>query len=128
MLINLMQGVIEESMVDLFNIPLYFPSAKEVTYLIEREGSFIIRQIEELEISWDANFDNGNKSLVFDKFERGKYVATFIRAIAESMLVAHFGDSFDMDDLFHRLSLKVADYLEKGIAFCINLTISITRK
>ena len=123
-----MQGLIEESMVDMFNVPCYTPSAKEVARLIEREGSFIIRRIEELEMSWDANIDDGNKNLIFDRWERGKYVARYLRAATESMLVVHFGDRINIDDLIHRLSLKMADYLEKGNGVFLILAISIARK
>ncbi|KDP29935.1 hypothetical protein JCGZ_18504 [Jatropha curcas] len=92
------EGLIEESTLDSFNMPFYSPSAEEVRHVIEREGSFTIKRLEEFELSWDANIEDGNNDLVFDKWERGK------------------------------LSVEYTYSLEKGIGLLNNLVISMTRK
>ncbi|WCJ37371.1 7-methylxanthine methyltransferase 1 [Euphorbia peplus] len=121
-----MQGRIERSMLDNWNIPMYFPSAEEVMNLIEMEKSFKIERVEEFEQSWDANMEDGNPDLVFDKWERGKHVARLMRASAESMIIHQFGEDI-VDLLFDRLSLKAIDYLEKGIGVFNHVVVSMSR-
>ncbi|WCJ37372.1 S-adenosyl-L-methionine-dependent methyltransferases superfamily protein [Euphorbia peplus] len=120
------EGRIEQSMLDNWNVPMYFPSAEEVTNLIEREKSFKIERVEEFEQSWDANMEDGNTDLVFDKWERGKHVAGLMRAAAESMIIHQFGEDI-VDLLFDRLSFKAADYLDKGIGIFNHVVISMSR-
>ncbi|KAJ4839088.1 hypothetical protein Tsubulata_037193 [Turnera subulata] len=96
------EGKIEESMLDSFNLPVYHSSAPDVEQLIQREGSFNIARLEEIDVHWDANVEDGNQDLVFDKWARGNYVSSFMRAVTESMLASHFGSGI-MDELFHRL-------------------------
>ncbi|XP_065875467.1 probable caffeine synthase 4 [Euphorbia lathyris] len=121
------EGRIQQSMLDNWNIPLYYPCAEEVSGVVERENSFEIERIEEFELSWDTNIADGNKDLVFDKWERGKHVAGLMRAGAESMIIDQFGEAI-VDLLFDRLSLKAAHYLEKGIGVFNHVVISIIRK
>ncbi|KAJ4824153.1 hypothetical protein Tsubulata_033621 [Turnera subulata] len=121
------EGKIEESMLDSFNLPVYHSSAPDVEQLIQREGSFDIARLEEIDINWDDNIEDGNQDLVFDKWARGKYVSNYLRAVAESVLASQFGSSI-MDDLFNRLPLKCSNYLEEGMALCHTLIFSMIRK
>ncbi|EEF28055.1 Jasmonate O-methyltransferase, putative, partial [Ricinus communis] len=121
------EGLVQRSKLDSWNIPLYYPSAEEVTDLIQKENSFTISRVEEFVQSWDDNIEDGNSNLVFDKWERGKHVANYMRAAAESMLVTQFGNAI-IDDLFNRLSAKAAYYLENGMGLFNHLVISMTRK
>ncbi|KAF2292451.1 hypothetical protein GH714_022930 [Hevea brasiliensis] len=114
------EGLVQESALDSYNLPLYAPSAEEVRCLTEREGSFTISRLEQFELNWDI--EDGNQEMACDKWERGKIVAARMRAVAEPMLASHFGDAI-IDDLFLRLSIKVADCLEKGIGSCNNQVI-----
>ena len=122
-----MQSLVEKLKLDSWNIPLYYPSAEEVTGLVQKQNSFTITRVEEFIQSWDDNIEDGNNDLVFDKWERGKHVASYMRAAAESMLVTHFGSAI-IDDLFNRLSFRVADYLENGMGLFNHLVISMTKK
>ncbi|OAY60821.1 hypothetical protein MANES_01G141701v8 [Manihot esculenta] len=121
------EGLIEEKLVASFNIPVYAPSAEEVRSIIERENSFVIARLEEFQLSWDANIEETDKEKVFDKWEKGEYVASYIRAATEPMLVAHFGHAI-IPHLFRRYSIKSSDYLEKGMAFLNTLAISLQFK
>ncbi|WCJ40249.1 S-adenosyl-L-methionine-dependent methyltransferases superfamily protein [Euphorbia peplus] len=121
------EGLIQESMLDNWNIPLYYPSLEEVTDLVEKEHSFTIERAEEFELSWDANMEDGNPDLVFDKWERGNHVGRLLRAGAESMIVDQFGEDI-VDLLFERLSFKAANYLERGIGVFNHVVISLTKK
>ncbi|XP_050236083.1 7-methylxanthosine synthase 1-like [Mercurialis annua] len=121
------EGIIKESILDSCDIPMYAPSKEEIVSLIEREDSFMIAELDEFELSWDVNIEDDNQELVFNKWERGKYVATYLRAVTESILATHFENSI-IDDLFDRLSLKIVDYLNKGIGLHNNLVVSMIRK
>ncbi|XP_065867888.1 probable caffeine synthase MTL2 [Euphorbia lathyris] len=121
------EGMIQESTLDNFNIPFYSPCIEEVRNVIEMENSFKIKRIEEFEISWDANIEDGNNELLFDISERGKYVCNYMRAVTETMLTTHFGDAI-IDNLFHRLSIKVIDCLEEKIALSSYMVVSMIKK
>ncbi|WCJ39326.1 S-adenosyl-L-methionine-dependent methyltransferases superfamily protein [Euphorbia peplus] len=121
------EGRILQSMLDNFNVPFYSPSAEQVRDVIERENSFVIHQIEEFELSWDANIQDRNKTLSFDILQRGKYVANYMRAVTETMLSSYFGDSI-VDNLFHRFSLKVIDFLKKKIGLTKYMVVSLVKK
>ncbi|XP_050205161.1 probable caffeine synthase MTL2 [Mercurialis annua] len=121
------EGMIKESIFDSCNFPIYAPSKEEVISMIEREDSFMIAKLEEFELSWDANIENGDKNLVFNTWERAKYVATYMRAVTESILANYF-DNAIIEDLFQRLSIKVVDYLDKGIGLYNNLVIFMIKK
>lgn len=120
------EGFVQESKLDRCNIPLYMPTAEEVRDVVRREGSFNLLCLETFRLDWDAHIDDGNKDLVFDRFERAKYVVMGMRAVAEPLLISHFGDGI-MDDLFHRFFMKVADDIEAGKDICINHTMSLTK-
>ncbi|XP_065869233.1 probable caffeine synthase MTL2 isoform X1 [Euphorbia lathyris] len=122
------QGMIKESTLDNYNIPFNAPSKEQVRNLIEKEGSFSIKRIEEFKLSWDANVDDdGNIELTFDLGERAKYVSNYMRAAIEPMLATHFEDVI-IDNLFYRFSLKVTDSLEKGIGFFNYVVVSMKKE
>ncbi|XP_065865542.1 probable caffeine synthase MTL2 [Euphorbia lathyris] len=121
------EGMIEESTLDNFNVPYYTPSVEEVRNVIEMDNSFKIERIEEFKISWDANIEDGNNELLFDILERGRYVSNYMRAVTETMITTHFGDAI-IDNLFHRLSFKVIDCLEKRTGFSNYMVVSMIKK
>ncbi|XP_065865293.1 probable caffeine synthase MTL2 [Euphorbia lathyris] len=121
------EGMIKESTVDNFNIPFNPQSKEQVRNVVEKEGSFSIKGIEEFKISWDANIDDGNIGLTFNLVERAKYVSNWVRAVTEPMLATHFGDAI-IDNLFYRFSLKVVDCLEKEIGFLNFIVVSMTKR
>ncbi|WCJ18911.1 S-adenosyl-L-methionine-dependent methyltransferases superfamily protein [Euphorbia peplus] len=121
------EGMIQQSTLDNFIVPVYNPTAEEVRNVIEREDSFTIKGIQEFKLSWDTNIDDGNEDLSFDIMERGKYVANYMRAILETMLARHFGDSI-IDNFFHRFFLMVVDCLEKKIGVFNHVVVSMKNK
>ncbi|XP_011036357.1 PREDICTED: benzoate carboxyl methyltransferase-like [Populus euphratica] len=95
------KGLIVEADIDTFNLPCYNPYEGEVREIIEMKGSFDIDKLETFAINWDAHDDISDKNFVFDKDQCGRNVANIVRAVAEPMLVSHFGDEI-MDELFKR--------------------------
>ncbi|KAF2301870.1 hypothetical protein GH714_030064 [Hevea brasiliensis] len=109
---TVLEGLIEETKLDWFNLPYYAPAVEEARHVIHEEGSFTIEHLEIFEVGWDANIGKGNES---DKNERGKYVAMSIIVVVEFILASHFGAKI-IDGLFERFARKIEDYLqvEKG--------------
>ncbi|KAL9457285.1 hypothetical protein AB3S75_006350 [Citrus x aurantiifolia] len=121
------EGLIEESKLESFNYPIYYPCVEEVRQVIEREGSFNIHQLETSHISWSVGYENDNKGFEFNKHARAKNVANNIRAVSESLLANHFGSAI-MDDLFHRFTIKISAHLEMGLGAHTVLFIYLIKK
>ena len=89
---------------------------------MKKEGSFIIDGIQVTEIDWDAAAHAAN-----DVVEPGHIgVVKCMRAVAESMLAAHFGEGL-MDEVFRRYGEILADRMSKEKTFFTNLTFSLTK-
>nr|UMB49619.1 salicylic acid methyltransferase [Phaseolus vulgaris] len=125
------QGMIKEEQVDSFNIPQYTPSPSEVKLEVLKEGSFSINRLEVSEVNWNA-FDDWNAlEFEFERFESvgdgGYNVAQCMRAVAEPMLVSHFGEDI-IEEVFSRYQQILADRMAKEKTKFFNVTILLTRK
>ncbi|KAJ9169927.1 hypothetical protein P3X46_018069 [Hevea brasiliensis] len=121
------EGLIEESKLDSFNIPVYGPSAEELKNLIEAQGSFTINRLETFKVGWVEAMDNPYKDSM-DKYKRGKHIASRIRGISESLLAFHFGCEF-IDNIFQRFSIKIEEQLELTMdGGNTNHVVSMTKK
>ncbi|KAF4348214.1 hypothetical protein F8388_020837 [Cannabis sativa] len=125
-------GIIEEKSVDNFNMPVYCPTAKEVTKIIEDEGSFKLKKLQVYQLPWDTGFNYDNNINVDvndddDKYNRGKYVSDYMRAVMEPIFEKQFGESV-MDDYFERFTHKIIESMAKENWQYINLVISLTKE
>ncbi|KAG6737433.1 hypothetical protein POTOM_058954 [Populus tomentosa] len=121
------KGLVVEADIDTFNLPYYNPYEGEVREIIEMEGSFDIDKLETFAINWDANDDISNKDFVFEKDQCGRNVANIVRAVAEPMLVSHFGDDI-IDELFKRYAEYVGEHLCVEKTKHINIVLTMTKK
>nr|WKU83441.1 O-methyltransferase 5 [Hamelia patens] len=121
------EGLIEETKLDGFNLPLYGPSKEEVKDIIENEGSFKVLKLETFKLHFDDSYIKEFNKKPEDNNTRGKYVAATLRAILEPILVSHFGNTI-INDLFHRLAKKISQHLETGKGFVDNLVVSLAKK
>ena len=112
---------------DTFNLPYYNRYEGEVREIIGMEGSFDIDKLETFAINWDANDDINNKNFVFDRDQCGRNVANIARAVAEPMLVSHFGDDI-MDELFKRYAEYAGEHLCVDKTKHINIDLTLTKK
>ncbi|XP_050205159.1 probable jasmonic acid carboxyl methyltransferase 2 [Mercurialis annua] len=119
-----LEGLIEETKLDTFNIPFYGASAQEVKNVIESEGSFTINRFESFQIGWDAGIDDRYKNSI-DKYTKGAYIADRIRAVSESILSNHFGDKL-IDIMFQRFSVRIGEYMEMENGAYTNHVVSMT--
>ncbi|KAJ6420133.1 hypothetical protein OIU84_030112 [Salix udensis] len=107
-----------------FNIPVYTPSPLEVESIVEKEGSFTIDLLDVSQFNWNAYDDEVHQS---EAFKDGEYnVAKNLRAVAEPMLVSHFGEAI-IDEVFSRLGEIVNRKSEEKTEIVI-VTASMTRK
>ncbi|KAL3751286.1 hypothetical protein ACJRO7_012153 [Eucalyptus globulus] len=90
-------GIISKAKVESFNLPIYFPSEKELKQVIDRNRFFDIERIQTL--------NHPKMHVAFSTLESR---SLYLRAAFEGLLLHHFGDELIIDDLFHRYSLKVA--------------------
>uniref|UniRef100_A0A6V7QW54 Uncharacterized protein n=1 Tax=Ananas comosus var. bracteatus TaxID=296719 RepID=A0A6V7QW54_ANACO len=95
----LSQGIVKASEMDSFNLPYYQPSMEEVKMVTRDEGSFDLVEEQVFDLNWDV--------------ANGGNVAGIIRAVSESMLASHFGETI-IDELFSRFAAIIAELLLKG--------------
>ncbi|KAJ1420161.1 SAM dependent carboxyl methyltransferase [Sesbania bispinosa] len=125
------QGIIKEEQVDTFNIPQYTPYPSEVKLVVLNEGSFFINRLEVSEVDWNV-FDKQNNfnfdSEMSETLKDGGYnVAQCMRAVAEPLLVSHFGEAI-IEEVFDRYQEILADRMSKEKTKFVNVTILLTRK
>ncbi|KAJ6740041.1 S-ADENOSYL-L-METHIONINE:CARBOXYL METHYLTRANSFERASE FAMILY PROTEIN [Salix purpurea] len=119
------QGIIEEDKFDSFNIPVYTPSPLEVESEVGKEGSFTIDLLDVSQVNWDAYDEEVHQS---EAFKDGGYnVAKCMRAVAEPLLVSHFGEAI-IDEVFSRYGEIVANRMSEEKTEFVNVTVSMTRK
>lgn len=123
----LFQGLVKEADIDSFNLPHYTPYKDEVKAIIEEEGSFTLDRLEVLEFDWEPSEASGDRDSVSDTSDDGKKWAKAIRAVTESMLASHFGNSV-IDSLFERYAKYVTEYLTKEKTVFHDAVISLRKK
>ncbi|XP_072993034.1 S-adenosyl-L-methionine:benzoic acid/salicylic acid carboxyl methyltransferase 3-like [Typha latifolia] len=120
------KGVIKAKDVDTFNMPLYKPSMEEVKLVTQMEGSFDIVEAEMMEPFWE--FSSKTEDWVkCDSVKTGVLIAKEMRATAEVLLAAHFGEAI-MDDLFSRLAEIIAEHISKEKGKHVMFTVAFQKR
>ncbi|KAK8985945.1 hypothetical protein V6N11_037664 [Hibiscus sabdariffa] len=118
------QGVVKEADVDSFNLPVYTPCKEEVGEIVEREGSFEIKELQVFEV--DLSYLNRGERL--RNKDLGKNYANTMRAVLEPMICSHFGDAI-VDNLFLRFADNAADLSKNSMhRKKINIVVSMAKK
>ncbi|CAH2070213.1 unnamed protein product [Thlaspi arvense] len=118
-----LEGHLSASKVNSFKIPFYDPNEEELKEIIRKEGSFQINDVETH--GFDLGHSNEDCSL---QSLRGHKEAGCIRAVTETMLVAHFGDSINIDTLFSKYAHHVSQHTSCNIKTTVTLVVSLIRK
>ncbi|KAL1149717.1 hypothetical protein V6Z11_A10G209300 [Gossypium hirsutum] len=124
----LSKGVVKEADVDSFNLPLYTPCKEEVAEIIEREGSFEIKELQVFVV--EANCSSreellGSKDIWVQK---GKKFANASRAVFEPIICSHFGDAI-IDKLYTRFATLAANAITYSMDHkTLNIVVSLTKK
>ncbi|KAG4114913.1 hypothetical protein ERO13_D12G085502v2, partial [Gossypium hirsutum] len=121
------EGLVRESDVDSFNVPYYHPCKEEVREIIETKGSFVLNKLETFEMNWDFENDICNENFVFENIKSGRNVANCIRAITESLVASHFGETI-IDDLLSRYAQHVGERLSYEKTKQVTTVVSMTMK
>lgn len=108
-------------------MPFYSPSMEEVEKIIEGEGSFDVNKIEIIEVEWDAIGDQ-ECDKIFNKATSGLRVAKCLRAVSESLLLDHFGNEINLDDVFTKLAIVAGEHMAVNKSTYANFVMSLTRK
>ncbi|KAF3619968.1 hypothetical protein FXO38_10729 [Capsicum annuum] len=75
-----LQGMLDESLFDSFNLPMYFPSPKDMTKVVEKNGYFSIERMELTD----------PKSKLVDEVD-AKTLMINLRVVLEGLIINHFG-------------------------------------
>ncbi|XP_022132460.1 salicylate carboxymethyltransferase-like [Momordica charantia] len=118
------QGKIEEEKLESFHIPKYMPSPKEIKIEVAKEGSFGIDCIKVSEVDWNV-YNNNNHSNDGSKGS-GYNVAKCMRAVAEPILISHFGEHI-IHELFIKYREIIADRMAKEKTQFVNVTVSLAK-
>ena len=102
----LLQGSISEAELDSFNLPLYFPSLKEMTQLVQSNGCF---SIESMELTDPLSKMDGPLNI--------RAVVMHFRAGLEGIFTKHFGSEI-IDELFERTLDKSTDFSSRFESSC----------
>ena len=119
-----MQGLIQESDINSFNIPIYNAYSDEIRDIIHNQGSFSLDILETFGVDMDpygAGYENAKVS--DEPINHGKRAAKIMRAAIEPVLVTHFGNSA-MDLLFKKLEKNVDEHLASETTKYFNIVIS----
>ncbi|CAI9260732.1 unnamed protein product [Lactuca saligna] len=125
------EGLVEESFINSFNLPYYSPCEDEVRKAIHNEGSFCLNTFNVFQGNWDP-YDTDYTNLV-DLNEQishihAKNCAKALRAVIEPLLTSHFGNSINIDVLFQKLQMHVAEDLANKKTRYFNIAISLSKK
>ncbi|EEF33144.1 Benzoate carboxyl methyltransferase, putative [Ricinus communis] len=122
-----LEGVVDKEKLDSFNVPFFTPSMSEVISEIEKDGSFLIDELEISEQHWNPYHGEPNISEAFK--DPGYNVAKYARAVIEPLIISHFGfDKAIMDEVFDRYKAILNDYMTKEKAEYVYLTVSVIKK
>ncbi|EEF33156.1 S-adenosyl-L-methionine:salicylic acid carboxyl methyltransferase, putative [Ricinus communis] len=120
-------GVVDKEKLDSFNVPFFTPSMSEVISEIEKDGSFLIDELEISEQHWNPYHDEPNISEAFK--DPGYNVAKYVRSVIEPLFISHFGfDKAIMDEVFDRYKAILNDYMTKEKTEFVYLMVSVIKK
>ncbi|XP_006364076.1 probable S-adenosylmethionine-dependent methyltransferase At5g38100 [Solanum tuberosum] len=87
------EGIVEESLIDSFNLPIYFPSIEDMTKVVEKNGYFSIKRMELT--NPQSNID-------------AKSCISHLRASLEGTFTKHFGSKI-ANEMFERTLEKIEE-------------------
>lgn len=121
-----LEGLVEESKLDSFNIPTYEPTIEEVKQLIQEEESLSLQRLEIFTVPRDEGINERSDDSFLDGNERAEFIATYTRAAMEPLLSAKF-EAEIINEIFIRFQKKLVQLMEVEKFETANLMISMTR-
>nr|UMB49579.1 salicylic acid methyltransferase [Beta vulgaris] len=121
-----LEGYIDEEKLNTFNIPQYTPSAEEIGFIVEKEGSFTLNEADISEVSWESKEHEYCKINSYKAFDPYDFVKC-MRSVAEPLLISHFSEAI-IEELFKRYREIVQASMANDTNVFINVTVSLTRR
>nr|AMJ39525.1 SABATH methyltransferase 1 [Bixa orellana] len=121
------EGLIEEEKLESFNIPQYTPSPTEVKSEVLQEGSFSIDRMDVTEVNWNVYHNELNLQGDAIYQDGGYNVAQCMRAVAEPLLVSHFGEGI-IEEVFCRYREIITDRMSREKTEFVNVIVALTKK
>ncbi|PWA94980.1 benzoate carboxyl methyltransferase [Artemisia annua] len=124
------EGLVRESDITSFNIPIYNPCEDEIKTIVENEGSFSLDSITTIRENWlpyDTEFTN---MCAFKEFSHryGENAKKLVRDVMEPLLASHFGSSI-IEKLFNNFAKHMSESLDiKKARHSNNIVISVIKK
>ncbi|XP_044969566.1 anthranilate O-methyltransferase 1-like [Hordeum vulgare subsp. vulgare] len=119
------EGLVKKEKLDSFNLPIYTPSVNEVVAVVAQTGSFNVSHIKLFESNWDPH-DDSKGDEVQNSVQSGINIAKCLRAVFESLLASHFGESL-LNKLFEKCAYYVAEHLQWGEGKYLLICVSLKR-
>ncbi|KAG5628388.1 hypothetical protein H5410_000105 [Solanum commersonii] len=113
------EGKLDESLVDSFNLPMYFPSPQDMTKVVEKNGCF---SIEKMELAYP-------KSKLVDEIDAKTFIIN-LRAVLEGLLINHFGSKI-AEEVCARTLLKseeISTWMKANGGKSCQLFVALKRK
>ncbi|GAV92517.1 Methyltransf_7 domain-containing protein [Cephalotus follicularis] len=112
-----LQGLVEESKLDSFNVPYYIPSQEELQNLVHGEGSFATEHMDTFTLHI------GEKNI----WPTWEMTAKNNRSFTEPMMSNHFGEAI-MDKLYNRFTHLLVEDLAKELPVSISIIVVLRKK
>ncbi|KAG5628300.1 hypothetical protein H5410_000017 [Solanum commersonii] len=112
------EGMLDESLVDSFNVPIYLPSPDDITKVVEKNGCF---SIENIELTYP-------QSKLVDEVDANTFIIN-LRAVLEGLFINHFGSKI-AEEAFTRTILKnkeISAWMKANYKAC-QLFLALKRK
>ncbi|PHT74119.1 hypothetical protein T459_21396 [Capsicum annuum] len=113
------EGTLDESLVDSFNLPMYFPSPEDMTKVVEKNGCF---SIERMELTYP-------KSKLVEEAD-AKTLMINLRAVLEGLIINHFGSKI-AEEACARTILKseeISTWMKANYEKSCQLFVALKRK
>ncbi|KAK1420524.1 hypothetical protein QVD17_22194 [Tagetes erecta] len=122
------EGLVRESDLNSFNVPVYFPCENEVTNVVQNEGSFSLVSLNTFHAGWDPQVNDHKNLNDYDEANQkhAENIAKAVRAITEPLLTSHFGISI-IDGVFTKYRKHVARLANNEARF-FSFAISLEKK
>ncbi|KAG9449047.1 hypothetical protein H6P81_009012 [Aristolochia fimbriata] len=118
-----LKGRLDEKKVNEFNLPMYLPSTTELQKLVDRNGSFSIKNMQPLASS--------TKGYISSKLADAHQYSLSVRAPMEGIMSQYFGGREAVDEIFDRyveIAEENLDFLSQSASLTEDLFVLLKRK
>lgn len=108
------QGRVAKEKLDSFNIPVYCPSADELTQLVQQCELLDISDIQLFEMDENRMHDSEQAEGTTAAHTAGQSMSATLRAATESLVASHFGEDI-LEEIFMVFARNFTSYIESEV-------------